>query len=154
MLCTASIDDIALLSTVKAGFSEADVVARFQWLATVNVTWHVWWETHQPCGWALIQWAGKPTAPYCPDLFDLYVNHNWRGQSIGTQILSACEKIVAARGFTKLGLAVNPDDNPRAYALYQKLGYAAIRQARYLDGVYNGVEDWVIDLEKQLWHDS
>ena len=150
MLQLASMDDIEQLATVRAGFDQAGVLARFQWLATVNVTWHVWWRAQQPCGWALIQWDGKPTAPDCPDLNDLYVHPTWRGQGIGTQILAACEQIVLARGFARLGLAVNPDHNPRAYALYQRLGYSAISPHKYIDGIYNGVEDWVIDLEKQL----
>ena len=40
--------------------------------------------------------------------------------------------------------------NPRALALYQRLGYRVISTAPYLDGVCEGVEDWVVDMEKAL----
>lgn len=150
MLLSATIKDIARLVTVKDGFGEPDVLARFQWLSTVNVTWYVWWVDHQPVGWVLIQWDGKMSAPTVPDLFDLYVHVDYRSRGIGTQILLACEQTVRDAGYDKLGLAVNPDLNPRAYALYQRLGYYLISQHKYVDGIYDGVEDWVIDLEKKL----
>ena len=154
MLRQATLKDIAQLATVKVGFDQAGILARFQWLDTVNATWYVWWCAQQPCGWALIQWDGKATAPDCPDLFDLYVHPAWRGQGIGTKLLTACEQVALARGHTRLGLAVNPDQNPRAYVLYQRLGYSPISPHKYIDGVYNGVEDWVIDLEKRLLCDK
>jgi GNAT superfamily N-acetyltransferase len=150
MFLPASIADITKLAKVRRNFDETEILARFDWLATVNVTWYVWWAAQEPLGWVLIQWQGKPTAPGVPDLNDLYVHPDWRSQGIGTQILSVCEQIVSAAGYTKLGLAVNPDLNPRAYLLYQRLGYYAISQDKYLDGVYGGVEDWVIDLEKHI----
>ena len=54
------------------------------------------------------------------------------------------------RGCDRLGLAVNPDDNPAARRLYERLGYRHDGGEKYLDGVYNGFEDWVIDLEKEI----
>jgi GNAT superfamily N-acetyltransferase len=150
MLGLASIEDISRLAKVKEHFGEPEILARFQWLSTVNATWYVWWVADEPIGWALIQWDGKSTAPGYPDLFDLYVHTSFRNQGIGTEILLECEQLVRDAGHKKLWLAVNPDLNPRAYALYQRLGYRAVSQEKYLDGVYNGVEDWVIDLEKSL----
>ena len=150
MLLLASAQDSAQLAMVKPGFSLAHIQARFQWLTTINVSWYVWWTDERPCGWALLHWEGKPTNLTCPDLSDLYVHSAWRNQRIGTRILLACEQKCRDAGYMKLGLAVNPDLNPRAYALYRRLGYAAISQEKYLDGIYNGVEDWVIDLEKHL----
>jgi GNAT superfamily N-acetyltransferase len=150
MLRTATVEDTGQLATVKKGFGAREVLERLQSLSTANTTWHIWWSADKPLGWALIHWNGKTTAPNYPDLSDLYVNPDARGQGIGTKMLSACEQIVRRAGYDKLGLAVNPDLNPRAYALYQRLGYYAISQDKYLDGVYGGVEDWVIDLEKCL----
>jgi GNAT superfamily N-acetyltransferase len=150
MLQLASIQDSERLALVKEGFGEPEIQARFQWLSTINVTWHVWWVANKPRGWALIQWDGKVTAPTYPDLFDLYVHPACRSQGIGTQIILACEQLVWAAGYDKLGLAANPDLNPRAYTLYQRLGYSATGKDKYLDGIYAGVEDWVIDLEKSL----
>jgi GNAT superfamily N-acetyltransferase len=150
MLQLASIQDSKRLALVRKGFGEPEIQARFQWLSTVKVTWYIWWVDHEPRGWVLIQWNGKPTVPSVPDLNDLYVHPSFRSQGIGTKIIKSCEQIVRSAGYDKLGLAVNPDLNPRAYALYQRLGYSAITQDKYLDGVYGGVEDWVIDLEKSL----
>ena len=150
MLKEAFIQETSQLALVKEGFDESDVLARFAWLTTVHVTWYVWWADHEPCGWVLIAWNGKTTAPTYPDLFDLYVQPEWRNQGIGTQMIRVCEQLVRAAGHGKIGLAVNPDLNPQAYLLYQRLGYSAPSQHKYLDGVYNGVEDWVIDLEKNL----
>lgn len=150
MLKPASRLDLAQLAHVKEGFDQEAVLARFAWLTTVNVTWHVWWIDQAPRGWALIAWQGKASALAFPDLFDLYVQPGWRNQGIGTQIIMECEQLVRAAGHHKIGLAVNPDLNPQAYLLYQRLGYTAPSHHKYLDGVYNGVEDWVIDLEKSL----
>ncbi len=150
MLRLARLEDSSRLADVKQGFGSPEVQARFNWLASVSATWHVWWAADEARGWALIQWNGKPTAPAYPDLFDLYVHPDWRGQGIGTRIIGECEQIVRDAGYRKLGLAVNPDLNPRACQLYHRLGYVTVRQDRYLDGVYEGVEDWVLDLAKNL----
>jgi hypothetical protein len=45
---------------------------------------------------------------------------------------------------------VNPTENVRAKALYERLGYVPTGERSYVDDVYDGHEDWVIDLEKQL----
>lgn len=34
--------------------------------------------------------------------------------------------------------------------LYDKLGFKHEGGKKYIDGVYNNVEDWVIDMEKKL----
>ncbi len=98
----------------------------------------------------MISWRGKETVPDYPDLYDLYVREDARGRGIGTAIIAALEAIVRDRGHAKIGLAVNPTDNPRAQALYQRLGYVVINTTPYLDGVYDGYEDWCIDMEKAL----
>lgn len=54
------------------------------------------------------------------------------------------------RGIGRIGLAVNPTENVRARALYERLGYVATGERSYVDDVYDGYEDWVIDLEKEL----
>ena len=150
MLRLACLEEAPQLATVKNGFAAPEVIARLQALATGNFIWPVWWVDNQPRGWALVHWEGKPTATEYPDISDLYVHPDWRGRGIGTRILLGCEAFVRAAGHTRVGLAVNPQLNPRAYTLYKRLGYSAVSQEPYLDGVYNGVEDWVIDLVKQI----
>lgn len=101
-------------------------------------------------GWVIVTWSGKPSQVEYPDLSDLYVAEAWRNRGIGTALINSVELLAQARGYSKIGLAVNPDLNPQAHALYLRLGYRHDGRARYLDGVYDGVEDWVIDLEKVL----
>lgn len=49
-----------------------------------------------------------------------------------------------------MSLAVNPNLNPKAKMLYERLGYTQTKTALYLDGIYDGDEDWVIDMVKEL----
>ena len=98
----------------------------------------------------VVGWQGKPTLRGVPDLSDLFVTPARRKQGVGTAMIAACEELARARGFTQLSLAVNPDDNPRALALYLRLGFRPTGGPKYLDGVYDGNEDWVIDLVKEI----
>jgi GNAT superfamily N-acetyltransferase len=138
------------LYTVKPHFGRDECVGRQAWLAITHGDWCVCEVNGQVVGWVLITWSGKPTHPDHPDLSDLYVAEAWRSQGIGSALLRHMEALAAQRGFTKVGLSVNPERNPRAHRLYTRLGYLHDGGPVYLDGVYNGVEDWVIDLVKVL----
>lgn len=93
---------------------------------------------------------GKPTHPEYPDLSDLYTKEDRRGEGAGKLLIEYCERRAKELGFTKIGLAVNTTENPRTVSLYERLGFISTGEPKYLDGVYDGVEDWVIDLEKKL----
>jgi GNAT superfamily N-acetyltransferase len=80
----------------------------------------------------------------------VWVTESWRGLEVGTALLHFAEKQARTRGCTHIGLAVNPTENPRAKALYERLGYAPTGEEMYVDDVYDGHEDWVIDLEKRI----
>jgi GNAT superfamily N-acetyltransferase len=150
MFVIAQRDDSARYRSVKPGFGEAMVVARLAEAAGQEVEWYIWLEGDEPVGWVVVSWTGKPTLRGVPDLSDLFVTPTRRKQGIGTAMLAACEELARARGFTQISLAVNPDHNPRALALYLRLGYRPTGGPKYLDGVYDGNEDWVIDLVKPL----
>ena len=45
---------------------------------------------------------------------------------------------------------MNPLLNARAKTLYERLGYRDSGRSVYLDGIYDGDADWVIDLMKRL----
>lgn len=81
---------------------------------------------------------------------DLYTREDQRGKGLATKLIKKCEKLVKQKGFNKIGLAVNPDLNENAHRFYIKLGYRHDGKKSSIDGVYDGVEDWVIDLEKIL----
>lgn len=100
-------------------------------------------------GNVFIKFYGTPTEPY-PNLEDLYVREDTRGRGVGTALLARSEALVRERGYSRVGLSVNPTLNPRAQALYERLGYRDVGRAPYLSGVYDGDEDWVIDMVKSL----
>lgn len=150
MLAKADPTKIQNYTTVRAQFDEQVARERLEWAAKNDVEWYVYIEEGEVLAWGLISWRGKETVPDYPDLFDLYVREDARSRGIGTALISSLEDLVRAKGFTKIGLAVNPTDNPHALQLYQRLGYKIINDVPYLEGVYDGNEDWCVDMEKSL----
>lgn len=139
------------LAAMKGGFTEADVAARFRWLSQeVDATWLLLKRSGEIIGWCVAVWSGKNSHPEYPDIQDLYVRSEYRNQGFGSCLISEVERRAIKRGYTRLGIAVNPDDNPGARRLYERLGFRHDGRDRYLDGIYNGYEDWVIDLEREL----
>ena len=89
---------------------------------------------------------------------DLRVKESRRGQGYGTVFVRAIEQTAAAAGNSQLYLSVDPLNNPRAYALYQRLGYQQLQAEphretwEFMDSagqVHRG-DDWAIDMVKQL----
>jgi len=60
---------------------------------------------------------------YIPQLVDLEVREECRGRGYGAALVLAVESLVRAENGQALFLAVDPDHNPRALALYGRLGY-------------------------------
>ena len=104
----------------------------------------------EPISYVLLKWEGKKTHPEYLDMEDLYTKEELRGKGYATSLIKECEKRAKERGYNKIGLAVNPDKNLNARKLYEKLGYKHDGGKSYVDAIYNGVEDWVIDLEKEM----
>ena len=98
----------------------------------------------------LLKWHGKPTYPNYPDLEDLYTKDTARGKGYASMLINECECKVKEKGFSKIGMAANVDPRCPARKLYAKLGYVHDGKEQYVDGVYDGVKDWVVDLEKGL----
>ncbi|MFJ9434617.1 GNAT family N-acetyltransferase [Streptomyces sp. NPDC101490] len=61
----------------------------------------------------------------CPEFNGLHVRADLRGLGIGTALIRAAEERSLARGHAFLGLGVG-HDNPRAAALYARLGYTPV----------------------------
>jgi hypothetical protein len=72
--------------------------------------------------------------------------------------IRAIERFAAAAGARQLYLSVEPVYNPRAYALYQRLGYQQLQVEPYQQlwaftdsaGMVHCGEDWVVDMVKEL----
>jgi ribosomal protein S18 acetylase RimI-like enzyme len=101
-------------------------------------------------GFCLLKWYGKETHLEYPDIEDLYINENQRRRGYGSILIQECEFRARQKGYAKIGMTVNPKENPIALNLYKNLGYKPTGEDAYIDGVYNGVEDWCIDLVKNL----
>ena len=107
-------------------------------------TFLIVWADRVPVGRGEILWRGcaEPEVneqfPDCPELNGLDV---WpparRSRGIGTALINEAESRVRDRGFALLGLGVN-DDNPRAAALYLRLGFRETG-CHYLDR-YFGID--------------
>jgi GNAT superfamily N-acetyltransferase len=84
-----------------------------------------WWES-MAVGHAMVAWnpRGDPTIERigCPWIYDVLTHPDYRSRGIGSAMLRACETTARARGWRTIGLGV-ATTNPRARALYERLGY-------------------------------
>ncbi len=93
-----------------------------------RLTYLIAWLDGIPVGHTMVRWEGTTDAyvadriSECAHVEDLFVMPELRSRGIGTRILGHVERLAAERGFTWIGLAVGTD-NPRARALYERLGY-------------------------------
>ncbi|MDO0931532.1 GNAT family N-acetyltransferase [Streptomyces sp. DG2A-72] len=114
-------------------------------------TYLVAWLDGRPVGHGELRWIGCDAAdvraarPGCPEIGALGVSEELRSQGIGTALIHAAEERVRERGITVVGIGV-AKDNPRAAALYTRLGYQPLID--YYDRwSYEGTDgrfhDWV-----------
>ncbi|CAM5473088.1 GNAT family N-acetyltransferase [Streptomyces albus] len=96
------------------------------------------WIDDVPVGTAQILWQGcaapevQARFPGCPELNGLGIwPPDLRSRGIGTALIRAVEQRVREAGHDLIGLGVD-DDNPRAAALYLRIGYRETG-CRYLD---------------------
>lgn len=111
-------------------------------------------------GYAFLMLETPPfwTPRFVPQLVDLQVREDRRSHGYGSALVRAAETSIRTRGGTTLYLAVDPDDNPRALALYRRLGFTVI-DAQPVDepwefadssGVLHSGIDHVIYLRKDV----
>lgn len=103
-------------------------------------------------------WSDGDDLTHLPQIVDLQVAAAQRGRGYGTAFIRAMERMVVEAGYNYLYLSVEPVDNPRAYALYQRLGYHPLQAVPYQKswtftdsgGTMHQGEDWVVDLVKEV----
>jgi ribosomal protein S18 acetylase RimI-like enzyme len=103
-------------------------------------------------------WSDADDTQHLPQLVDVRVKESQRGRGYGSEFIRAIERIAAAAGSGQLYLSVDPSNNPRAYALYQRLGYQPLQSEPYRKiwefkdsaGKVHRGEDWVVDMVKPL----
>ncbi|SBT89138.1 Acetyltransferase (GNAT) family protein [Streptomyces sp. DI166] len=90
----------------------------------------------RPVGHTELRWTGcadasvRAARPGCPEIGGLAVAEDLRSRGIGTALVRAAEQLVRERRLTVAGIGVGKD-NPRAAALYRRLGYRPLID--YLD---------------------
>jgi GNAT superfamily N-acetyltransferase len=103
-------------------------------------------------------WPDADASARLPHLQDLRVKETHRGHGYGSAFIRAIERVAADTGARQLYLSVEPVHNPRAYALYQRLGYQQLQSEPYLQlweftdsvGTVHRGEDWVVDMVKEI----
>ena len=98
----------------------------------------LWDDDGTSIGSGEILWAGakepevRERIPDCPELNGLTVwPEERRSRGVGTRMIEHATRLVRQRGFGQVGLGVD-DGNPRAAALYLKLGFTETG-VRYVD---------------------
>ncbi|MFF8399579.1 GNAT family N-acetyltransferase [Streptomyces sp. NPDC016172] len=111
--------------------------ARFARQRAGESTYLIPWLEARPVGHAEVRWIGceapevRSAQPGCPEINGLFVwPASLRSQGIGTALVHTAERLARERGIEVMGLGVG-DGNPRAAALYARLGY--LPTVAYLD---------------------
>lgn len=103
-------------------------------------------------------WADAGDTSCLPQMISFVVRTENRNQGAGTFLEQAVEAEVRARGGNRLYLGVDPDHNPGALRLYERLGFRPLSQEKrrsaftYTDenGVTREHVEWLIDMVKVL----
>lgn len=146
----ATIADISAITLMKKIEDQDRYIQRINETNEGRSVYLVAEQDGQVIGQVFLKYYGTKTYPEYPNMEDLFVGENFRDQGVGTALIKECESQTKEKGFTRIGLSVNPNLNKKAMSLYEKLGYVSLGNEPYLDGVYNGVEDWVIDFVKLI----
>jgi GNAT superfamily N-acetyltransferase len=78
------------------------------------------WDDAAPVGHAFIAWSGTELG--LPEIQDVYVLPERRGQGVGTALTGAAEQAAASRGHARCSIGVGVA-NEGARRLYERLGY-------------------------------
>ena len=93
-----------------------------------------------------------------PTVSDLYVAPNSRSRGIGSALIAIMEEMAVDLGYARIYMGVDPIENPRALALYKRLGYIPLQKEPYLargtfqdeSGNVSEKSYWRVDLVKSL----
>ncbi|MFI9153180.1 GNAT family N-acetyltransferase [Streptomyces sp. NPDC053367] len=130
--------DVALLDRYMGSSAATSFHARrFARQEAGRSTYLLAWLDGRPVGHTELRWGGcadervRAARPGCPEINALAVRpETLRSRGIGSALVRAAERLAHERGRTAVGLGV-ADDNPRAAALYTRLGYLPL--TTYLD---------------------
>jgi len=160
----ARLDDLAALEAIKGAGSEMEHRDRLRDASRGEFRYLVLQAGEAVVGLACLvfrrplTWSDAEDLQRLPQIVDLQVLEGLRGRGCGTFFVSAIEDLARQAGCAELFLSVEPQGNPRAHALYQRLGYRQIQPEPYRSvwqfvdsgGLAHQGEDWVVDMVKSL----
>ena len=105
-------------------------------------------------------WPDARNAALLPQIVDAFIAPPLRSRGYGSALIRALEGLAWDQGFRAVFLSVDPIGNPRAQALYQRLGYRPLQQEPYREegqytdsaGQVHEGDDWELDMVREL-HD-
>ncbi len=151
MIRLAKKSDIDELLLVNPLLSKQTILERLQKQQDKEAEYFVLDDGKHLLGQVLLKWRGKSTHPEYPDIENIYVKGSERGKGYAALLIQECEKKAKEKKFKKIGMAVNHEVNCPEQKLYRKLGYTHDSRERYTRQIYEGVDETVIDMEKELF---
>ncbi len=162
MVRDAAEADVPALTAIKGAGTEALHHDRLRDAQGAGFRYLVLVVDHEVIGFACLvmhppaAWPDADDMRNLPQIVDLRVKEAQRGQGYGSAFVHALECIAAAAGYRHLYLAVEPLHNPRAFALYQRLGYQPLQAEPYHStwhftdsaGITHSGEEWIVDMVK------
>jgi GNAT superfamily N-acetyltransferase len=118
---TAVVSVAALQPSEIAYVDRCLPLSRLDQQRTEGSTYLVAWDDEQPVGHAHVAWAGTHLG--VPEIQDVFVLPERRGEGIATRLTEAAEQEARSRGWERISLSVSRDGNVAARNLYAKLGY-------------------------------
>lgn len=159
--------DLPALTEIKGAGSQAVHTDRLRDAAQGDLRYMVLEAGGRVVGFALLvfrrppHWSDTADTSRLPQIVDLQIHPNLRGRGYGSIFLEQIERAAAAAGASALYLSVDPVENPRACALYLRLGYQPLQEQPYRSawqfvdsaGQQHSGEEWTVDMKKDINHD-
>ena len=156
--------DLPVLVSIKGPGSEAIHQDRLRDAQIGSFRYLVLTDDEKVIGFACLvyrrpsYWSDAKDETCLPQIVDLLIEEAHRGHGYGSELIRQLEKIAKDAGSKRLYIAVDPVSNPRAHALYVRLGYQPIQSVAYQKcwqfkdsrGNLHSGKDWIIDLVKEL----
>jgi GNAT superfamily N-acetyltransferase len=103
-------------------------------------------------------WSDGGSTEYLPTAIDFIIDPQLRGRGYGSFFLQEVGKRAAQVGSTELYVWVDSVNNPRAYALYLRLGFRPLQEQPYQfhweflnsEGHRHSGDGWRLDMVKSL----